>query len=87
VSRDQNAGQNRDINIGHVSFENISQFKHLGTSVTSLNLIQEENERRLKSGNVCYHSVQKPLPSRLLSKNLKLRIYNIIILHLVLYGC
>jgi hypothetical protein len=35
VSRDQNAGQNRDIKIGNRSFENVSQFKYLGTTVTS----------------------------------------------------
>jgi hypothetical protein len=38
VSRDQNAGQNREIKIGNRSFENVSQFKHLGTTVTNQNL-------------------------------------------------
>jgi hypothetical protein len=32
VSRDQNAGQNRDIEIGNRSFEKVSQFKYLGTT-------------------------------------------------------
>jgi hypothetical protein len=50
-------------------------------------LIEEEIKRRLNSGNACYHSVQNLLPSRLLSKNLKIRIYKTIILPLVLYGC
>jgi hypothetical protein len=35
VSRDQNAGQNREIKIGNRSFENVSQFKYLGTTVTN----------------------------------------------------
>jgi hypothetical protein len=35
VSRDQNAGQNRKIKIGNSSFENVSNFKHLGTTVTN----------------------------------------------------
>jgi hypothetical protein len=34
VSRDQNAGQTREIKIGNRSFENVSQFKYLGTTVT-----------------------------------------------------
>ena len=38
-------------------------------------------------GNACYHSVQKLLSSRLLSKNLKIKIYRTIILPVVLYGC
>jgi hypothetical protein len=33
LSRDQNAGQNREIKIGNRSFENVSQFKYLGTTV------------------------------------------------------
>jgi hypothetical protein len=31
MSRDQNAGQNREI--GNRSYENVSQFKYLGTTV------------------------------------------------------
>jgi hypothetical protein len=50
-------------------------------------MIQEEIKRRLNSGNACYHSVQNLLSSRLLSKNLKTRIYTTIILPVVFYGC
>jgi hypothetical protein len=42
LSRHQNVGQNRDIKIAKKSFENVSQFKYLGTTVTNQNLIQEE---------------------------------------------
>jgi hypothetical protein len=42
LSRHQNAGQNRDMKIANRSFENVSQFKYLGTTVTNQNLIQEE---------------------------------------------
>jgi len=41
----------------------------------------------LVSGNACYHSVQNLLSSRLLSKNLKIKLYRTIILPVVLYGC
>jgi hypothetical protein len=87
VSRDQNAGQNRKIKIGNRSFENVPQFKYLGTTVTNQNFIQEEIKRRLNSGNACYHSVQNLLSSSLLSKNVKVTIYKTIILLVVLYGC
>jgi hypothetical protein len=53
MSRDQNAGQNRDIKIGNRSFENVSQFKYSGTTVTNQNLIQEKIKRRLNSSNDC----------------------------------
>jgi hypothetical protein len=60
--RYQNPGKNRDINIGNRSFENVSQFKYLGTTVTDQKLIQEEIKRRLNSGNASYHSVQNFCP-------------------------
>jgi hypothetical protein len=68
VSRDQNAGQNKEIKIGNRSFGNVSQFKYLGTTITNQNLFQEEIKRRLNSGNACYHFVQNLLSSRLLSE-------------------
>jgi hypothetical protein len=39
VSRDQNARQNREIKIGNRSFENVSQFKYLGMTVTNQNFV------------------------------------------------
>jgi hypothetical protein len=87
LSRHQNVGQIRDIKIAIRSFENVSQFKHLGTTVTNQKLIQEEIKRIFNSGNACYYSVQNLLFSGLLSKNLKIRIYKMIILPVVLYGC
>jgi hypothetical protein len=67
-------------------FENVAQFRYLGTTITNEILIQEEIKRRLNSGNACYHSVQKLL-SYHLSENIQIRIYEIIILPVVLYGC
>jgi hypothetical protein len=87
LSRHQNAGQNWDIKIANRLYENISQFKYLGTTVTNQNLIQEKIKRRLNSGNACYHSVQNLLSFHLLSKNIKIRIYETIILPVVLYRC
>jgi hypothetical protein len=42
---------------------------------------------RLNSVTACYHSVQNLLSSRLLTKNIKNRIYKTIILPVGLYGC
>ena len=58
-----------------------------GKTLTNQNSIQEEIKSRLKSGNAYYHSVQNPMSSSLLSKNLKIKIYRTIILPVVLYGC
>jgi len=51
------------------------------------NSIQVEIKSRLKSGNVCYHSVQNVLSSSLLSKDVKIKIHRTIILPVDLYGC
>jgi hypothetical protein len=40
LSRHQNVDQNRDIKITNRSFENVSQYKYLGTTVTNQNLIE-----------------------------------------------
>jgi hypothetical protein len=72
---------------GNRCSENMAQFRYLGTTRTNQNLIQEEMKRRLNSGNACYHSVKNRLSSRLLSKNIKIRIYKTITLPVVLYGC
>jgi hypothetical protein len=41
-SRHQNAGKNQDMNIGNRCFENVEQFRYLGTIITNQNLSQEE---------------------------------------------
>jgi hypothetical protein len=73
--------------IDNSSIERVEEFKYLGTTFTNQNSIQVEIKSRLKLGNACYYSVQNLLSSRLLSKNLKIRIYRIIILPVVLYEC
>ena len=86
-NRDTNAGRNRSMKIDNNSVESVEEFKYLGTTLTNQNSIQEEIKSRLKLENVCYYSVQNLLSSSLLSKNLKIKLYRVIILPAVLYGC
>jgi hypothetical protein len=72
-------GQNCNVKIGNRSFENVSQFKYSGTTVTNRNLIQEEIKRRLNSGGACYHSVQNLLSSTLLPENIKRETWSLIL--------
>jgi hypothetical protein len=69
------------------SFENEATFKYLGTTLTNKIDIHNEIKSRLNSGNACYYSVQNLLSSRLISKNLKIKIYKTLIFPVVLYGC
>jgi hypothetical protein len=87
MSRDQNAGRNDSVETDNSFIERVEEFKYLGTTLTDQNSIQEEIKSRLKLGNACYNSVQNLLFSRLLSKNLKIKVYRTIILPVVLYGC
>jgi hypothetical protein len=62
------------VKIDNILFERVKEFKHLGTTLTNQNSIEEEMKSRLMSGNACYHSVQNLLSSSFLSKNLKIKI-------------
>ena len=65
----------------------MEQFKYLGTALTNQSSMQEEIKSRLMSGNACYHTVQNLLSSIWLFKNLKIKIFRIIILPVAIYGC
>jgi hypothetical protein len=87
ISRHPNSGQNQNIRIANESFEKVVKFKYLRTTLTNQNGIRDEIKSRLNSGNACYYSVQNLLSSRIISKNLKTKIYKILILPVVLCGC
>jgi hypothetical protein len=80
------AGQKHGIKIANRSFEVVAKLKYLGT-LTDQNCMQKEIKSRLNLGNTCYHSVQSILSSRLLSRNVKVKIYKTLLLPVVLYGC
>jgi hypothetical protein len=87
MSRHQTAGQSNYIRAANKSFEKVEKFKYLGSTLTEQNCIHEKIRSRLNSGNACYHAVQDLLSSRLMSRNVKIKIYKTIILPVVLYWC
>ena len=69
------------------SFARVKLFKHLGKSQTNRNSVKEESKSRLEAGNACYQSVQNLSSSSLISKNINIKIYRIIVLLVILCGC
>jgi hypothetical protein len=86
LSRHQNAGQSHDMKIANISFDNMAQFKYLGTTVTKQNLIQKEIKSRLNSVRLNTTQFRN---FGLHVCCLKHKNWNtkIIILPVVLYGC
>jgi hypothetical protein len=84
MSRYQNAGQTNNRKIANRTFGNVAKFKYLGTTPTNRNL---EIKSKLSSVSACYHSAQKLCLLICCLKNVRIKIYRIIILPVVLYGC
>jgi hypothetical protein len=83
----QKAGRKHSMRATNTSFEVVAKLKYRGTTLTDQNRKHEEIKSRLNSRNACYHSVQSVLSSRLLCRNLNVKIYKTIILPVALYGC
>ena len=73
-----------NIGVGSNSYEKL---KHLNIQAHFLLIKFHQWGNRIWTVNSCYYSVQTLLSSRLLSNNLKIKIYKAIILPVVLYGC
>jgi hypothetical protein len=78
MSHHLNSGQNQYIRIANESF---------GTILTNQNDIYDEIKVRLCSGNAYYYSVQNLLSSRLILRNLKIKICKTVILPVVQCWC
>jgi hypothetical protein len=83
---DANKEISLEVNSEKTKYMFMSRHQNLGVTLTDQNCIHEEIRSRLNSGNACYHTVQKLLSFRLLSRNEKIKIYKTIILPVVLYG-
>jgi len=80
VSRVRNAEEIHSMKFGNNFFQRVEKSKYLGIALTYQNSLEKQIKSRLNSGDSCCHSVQNLLSSSLLSKNLKINVYRIIIL-------
>ena len=78
-------------NSGHMQIDNMTikrteTYKYLGTIFNCSNIIREEIQARINSGNKIYYALQHLLKSNALSRNTKITIYKTLIRPIVLYG-
>jgi hypothetical protein len=69
-----------------LAFESLPSLRAFGNN-SNKSKLGSQSKSRLNFGNACYHSVQSVMCSHLVPRNLKIKIYKTIILHVVLYGC
>ena len=81
MSREQNAGQNRNIKIDSKSLKNVEKFKCLGTTLKNQHCLQEEIKNILNPG------MPTTIRTSLLPRNIKIKIHRTTILPVALYAC
>jgi hypothetical protein len=74
MSRSQKVGKKHSIKIANWSFEDVEEFRYQVTTLTDQNCTREEINSRLNLGNACCQSVQSLLSSRLLTRNVDVKI-------------
>lgn len=67
-------------------FEEVKEFRYLGSVVTSENQIKEDVKSRIKSANVAFFQVRPLFVTRLLSRTTKVRLYKTLVRPVLLYG-
>jgi hypothetical protein len=87
MSHSQKTGQQYSVKIVNRSFADVAKFRYMGTTLADQNCMHEEIKSRLNSGNACCHSVHSLLPSRLFSRNVKVKMRKTTILSVLSYGC
>lgn len=80
----RNYGLQQHIKLEGHSFRKVSQFKYLGLIINQFNELKTDVLSRIQLANKGYYGLEKVLKSRTLSKNLKIRIYMLLLRSIVL---
>ena len=75
-----------EANLWRWEFEQVNSFKYLGSAVNTGNSIEEKIKERIAAGNRAYHAHKKIFTSKLISRNVKLQLYNTLIRPIVTYA-
>lgn len=74
------------LKINNYTFENVKQFKYLGTMISSCNDLKIEIKSRLAMANRCFYGLKDQLKSKYISIKTKTSLYKTLIRPVVLYG-
>ena len=86
ISSDERKRKGNNFTIGDMTFENVDNFKYLGTNINSSNKISYEIQQRIMAANRTYFANIKLLKTQLLSKATKFKIYKTLIRPVATYG-
>jgi ribosomal protein S13 len=74
------------LKVNEYEFEQVTQFKYLGTIINTSNDIKIEIKDRIKMANRCYHGLRNQLKSKVISSKTKVQLYKTLVRPIVLYG-
>lgn len=87
VSRsNRNYGLEQHIELEEHTFKKVSQFKYLGSIITQDNERETVVSSRIQLANKGYYGLEKNTKSRILSKNLKIKMYMTLLRSIFLYS-
>jgi hypothetical protein len=76
-----------DMLVDEYVFQQVTDFKYLGTNINNRNNMHNEIKLRIASGNKGYYERAKLFKSKLLSKKSKEYLYSIFLRPILTYGC
>jgi len=79
--------QDEALEVAGLSFKNVTEFRYLGSFVTSDNDMEYEVASRIQSGSRCLFSLDHVFCSRVLSRKAMLRVYKAVLRPTITYGC
>ena len=74
------------LSLGSRKFEVVKELIYLGMKITADNNISAEIGRRITLASCCLYGLSKHLRSKMLSQTTKLKLYNTLILPILMYG-
>jgi hypothetical protein len=75
------------VDINGKVYQEVTDFKYLGSIITSDNNCERDKKARMAYRNRSYYALTKIMKSREISKSTKLKIYTTISRPIVIYGC